>query len=145
MVFSSFATSSFFSRTLNSCFSAMVVPFLALGCAGISRHLDRLRLIALGARQKQSEDAVTVFSLDAFGIDLDWHGHRPVESAGKPLAAMERRLLRIANRFLPGQSNGAALHLYVEVGLLQPRKLGDADEVVAPSEHVERRIGAAAA
>jgi hypothetical protein len=36
-------------------------------------------------------------------------------------------------------------HLHVEIGLLHARKLGDDDEVVAFSEHVDRRIGAAAA
>src|SRR6516164_110113 len=111
MVFSSFATSSFFSRTLNSCFSAMVVPFSALGSAVISSHLDRLRLVALGARQEQGQDAVTVFGLDAVRIDLDRDGHRPVEPAGKPLAAMQRRLVRIADCFRPGQSDGSAFYL----------------------------------
>src|SRR5271165_1068189 len=131
MVFSSFATSSFFSRTLNSCFSTMVVPFLALGCAVISCHLDRLRLVALGARQEQSQDAVAVFGLDAIRVDLDGHCHRPVEPAGKTLAAMQRRLLRIADRSFAGQSDGAALHLHIEVGLLHPRQLGNNDEGVS--------------
>src|SRR3984957_2175004 len=140
MVFSSFATNSFFSRTLNSCLSAMVVSLLAFGCAVISGHLDRLRLVALGARQKQSEDAVSVFGLDAFGIDFDWHGHCPVEPTGEPLPAMQRRLFRVADRLLAGQPNGPALHLDVEVGFFDPRKLGDNDEVVAFAEHVERRI-----
>src|SRR5580700_10881724 len=145
MVFSSFATSSFFSRTLNSCLSAMVVSLLALDCPGISGHLDRLRLVALGARQKQSEDAVSVFGLDAVGIDFDWHVHRPVEPAGEPLPAMQRRLLRVADRLFAGQPDGSALHLDVEVGLFDPWKLGDNDQVIAFAEHVERRIGAAAA
>src|ERR1700722_18591063 len=114
MVFSSFATSSFFSRTLNSCFSTMVVPFLALGCAAfISCDLDRLRLVALGARQEQSQDAVAVFGLDAVRVDLDGHCHGPVEATGASLAAMQRRLLRIANRSFARQSDGAALHLHV--------------------------------
>src|SRR6516165_4004768 len=145
MVFSSLATSSFFSRTLNSCFSAMGVPFLAFGCAVISSHLDRLRLVSLGARQEQGQDAVTVFGLDAFGIYFDRNGHRPVDPAGKPLAAMQRRLVGITDGFLAGQSDGAALHLHVEIGLLHARKLDDDDEVIALSEHVDRRKGAAAA
>src|ERR1700722_7609046 len=120
MVFSSFATNSFFSRTLNSCLSATVLPLLVLGCADISRHLDRLRLVALGARQKQSEDAITVFGPDAFGIDFDWHGHPPVEPAGEPLTAMQRRLLRVADCLFAGQPDGSALHLHVEVGLFDP-------------------------
>src|ERR1700722_3638977 len=145
MVFSSFATSSFFSRTLNSCFSTMVVPFLALGCAVISCHLDRLRLVALGARQEQSQDAVAVFGLDAVRVDLDGHCHGPVEATGESLAAMQRRLLRVGDRSFAGQSDGAALHLQVEVGLLHPWKLGDDDEVIAFAKHVERRKGAATA
>src|ERR1700722_16890650 len=109
----------------------MVVPLSALGCAGISAHLDRLWLVALGARQKQSEDAVAIFGLNAFGINLHGHCHRPVEATGEWLAAMQSRLLRITNRSFAGQSDGAALHLHVEVGLLPPRKLGDNDEVIA--------------
>src|ERR1700722_19953447 len=145
MVFSSFATNSFFSRTLNSCLSAMVVSFLAFGCAVISSHLDRLRLVALGARKKHSENAVSIFGLDAFGIDFDGHGPRPVEPAREPLPAMQRRLLWVADRLFAGQPDGSALHLHVEVGLFDPWKLGDNDEVIAFAEHVERRIGAAAA
>src|ERR1700722_3371279 len=145
MVFSSFATSSFFSRTLNSCFSTMVLSLLALGCADISGHLDRLRLVAFSPRQKQSGGCVAISGLDAVGIDLHWHRHRSVEPTGEPLAAMQRRLLRIADCFPAGQSNGAAFHLHVEIRLLHPRKLGDDDEVVAPAEHVEGRIGTAAA
>src|ERR1700722_10895460 len=106
MVFSSFATSSFFSRTLNSCFSTMVVPFLALGRAVISCHLDRLRLVALGAGQEQSQDAVAIFRLDAVPVDLDGHSHRPVEAPGETLASMQRRLFRIADRSFAGQSDG---------------------------------------
>src|ERR1700749_3867058 len=142
MVFSPFATSSFFSRTLSSCLSAMVLSLLALGCADISGHLDRLRLVAFGPPQKQSEDSLTVFGLDAVGIDLDRHRHRPVEPAGQALAAMQRRLLRIADCFPAGQSNGAAFHLHVEIRLLHPRKLRDDYEVVALAEHVDRWIGA---
>src|SRR5580704_5542459 len=145
MVFSSFATNSFFSRTLNSCLSAMVVSFLAFGSAVISSHLDRLRLVALGARKKHSENAVSIFGLDAFGIDFDWHGHRPVEPAREPLPAMQRRLLQVADRLFAGQTDGSALHLHVEVGLFDPWKLGDNDEIIAFAEHVERRIGTAAA
>src|ERR1700722_19748531 len=115
MVFSSFATNSFFSRTLNSCLSAMVVSFLAFGCAVISSHLDRLRLVALGARKKHSEDAVSVFGLDAFGINFDWHGHPPVDPARKPLPAMQRHLLRVADCLFAGQPDCSTLHLDVEV------------------------------
>src|SRR6516165_5766625 len=145
MVFSSFAASSFFSRTLNSCFSAMVAPFSDLGSAVISSHLDRLRLVALSARQEQGQNAVTIFGLDACGVYFDRNGHRPIEPAGKPLAAMQRRLVGITDGFLAGQSDGAALHLHVEIGLLHARKLDDDDEVIALSEHVDRRKGAAAA
>src|SRR5690242_4951122 len=123
MVFSSLATNSFFSRTLNSCLSAMVVSFLAFGCAVISINLDRLRLVALGARKKQSEDAVSVFGLDAFGIDFDWHGHRTVKPVREPLPAMQRRLLRVADCLFAGHPDCSTLHLDVEIGLLDPRKL----------------------
>src|SRR5580693_5047441 len=58
---------------------------------------------------------------------------------------MQRRLLWIANRSFARQSDGAALHLHVEVGLLHPRKLGNDDEVVAFAKHVERRKGTTAA
>src|SRR5579863_3153386 len=145
MVFSSFAVSSFFSRTLNSWFSAMVLSLLVLACADISRHLDRLRLVALGSRQEQSQYAIAVFGLDAVGIDLNRHRHGPIKPPGKPLPAMQRRLFRVADRLLARQSDGAAFHLHIEARLLHPRKLGDDDEVVALSEDIERRIGAAAA
>ncbi len=55
---------------------------------------------SLSARgQVERKDSVAVFSLDASGIDLDRHDHRPVESAREPLAPMHRRFLRKGDGF----------------------------------------------
>src|SRR5580704_12645680 len=113
-VFSALAASSFFSRTAISLVSAIVVPF-GFGCLVMSGHLDRFRLLALGAGQEQSQDPVAIFGLDAVRIDLDRHGHGTVEPAREPLTAMHRGLLRIGDRLDAGEAQRAALHLHVEV------------------------------
>jgi hypothetical protein len=61
MVSSCFATSSFFSRTLNSCFSAIVGPFPALGPAVISRHLIDFGL-SLSARRRDKARTPSPYS-----------------------------------------------------------------------------------
>src|SRR5271166_3615221 len=137
--------SSFFSRTAISRFSAIVAPFFAPGSPLMSRHLDRLGLFRLGRRHEQSENSVAILGFDAVRIDLEGQADRPIEPAGEPLPSMQRRLLRIADLLAAGQTNGAALHLYGDLGLFHAGNLGDDDEVVPFSKHVDRRIGAAAA
>src|SRR5271165_497784 len=137
--------SSFFSRTAISRFSAIVAPFFALGSTLMSRHLDRLGLFPLGRRQEKSENAVAILGFDAVRIDLEGQADRAIKPAGEPLPSMQRRLLRIADLLAAGQTNGAALHLHIDLGLFHAGNLGDDDEVVPFSKHVDRRIGTAAA
>ena len=61
------------------------------------------------------------------------------------LAAMHARLLAVAHRFGSGDADRIAFDLDLEIRFADPRHLGDDDEIVAFAEHVERRIGAAAA
>src|ERR1700722_20018465 len=70
--------------------------------------------LSLSARGRNKARMPSRYSgLDAVRVDLDGHCHGPIEATGASLAAMQRRLLRIANRSFARQSDGAALHLHV--------------------------------
>src|SRR5437763_15566586 len=58
---------------------------------------------------------------------------------------MQARVLAIFHGFAAGDADRVALDLDLEVRFSDPRHLRDDDEVVAPAEHVEGRVGTAAA
>jgi hypothetical protein len=52
-------------------------------------NLDRTRLVTLGSRQGNRQDAVATFRLHALGFDFDRERYRTIEAAYEPFATMQ--------------------------------------------------------
>src|SRR5689334_15224109 len=121
MVFSPLETSSFFSWACSSCTK------VASLC---SVDRDAARLVALGARQVERQQAVAILRLDAVGVDLDRERDGAIELAAAALAAMHARLLvGAADPLGAGDAQRGALDLDLEVRALHARHLGEHDDV----------------
>jgi len=99
-------------------------------------HGDRLWLIALRAREIERQDPVLVFGLDPVRVNFDQEGHCTIETSGQPLAAMEASLFALFDRFGAGKADGSVLDLDLQVGLSDPRKFGDNDNVLALAKDI---------
>src|SRR5581483_7075310 len=127
-VLSVFLSTSRFCWTCSSCASDM-----ALSLA----DLDRTRLVGLGARDEQSKDPVAIFGLDAVGLYTYRHRHGAIEHAGYALAAMDARLLAVADRLLAADADGVLLGLDLQVALVDARQFDNGDEVIVLLEDVD--------
>src|ERR1041384_669471 len=90
-VFSSFETSSFFSRTSSSCDDSGIGHLLIFGSA----QLDGFGFVALGPRQVQGQDPVAAFGLDLLRVNFDGERYCPVKSTGDAPPAGDRTFFRL--------------------------------------------------
>src|SRR5215831_1457310 len=104
-----------------------------------SADLDCLWLIALSARQREGENAVSVLSRDPIRVQLHRQGDRPVEAAGNALPAMHAGIAAVVDRLLSGNADGISPHLQTEIILAEAWHLDDGHEVVTLPKDVDRR------
>jgi len=97
------------------------------------------RVVALGARQIQSQDPVATFGLHLVGIDLDGERYCAVKAAGEPLAAVDAGLFAVTDRLRAGDPDGSPLHLDLQVRFANAGDLRNDDNVVALAKHIQRR------
>ena len=81
---------------------------------------DQLMVMDLGLScsapwQEQCQYAVTVFSLDLIGIELDWDSDGPIKASGNSFAAVDARFLAVFDRLLARNSDPVALDLDIDV------------------------------
>ena len=69
---------------------------------------DGPRLVTLGARDEECQDAIANFRLDAVRIDPNGQCDRSIEGACDPLAPVHTDLFAVVDRLLAGDADGAA-------------------------------------
>src|SRR5258708_13289778 len=75
------------------------------------------------------------------GVVLAGGGVAAIEAARQPLAPMQASFLRVGDRLGAGDADRVAFDLDLEIRLLDTWDFRDDDEIVAFSEHIDRRIG----
>jgi hypothetical protein len=122
----------------------MVVILLFLSKKARSVDRNRPRLIALDARQIQSEDPIRVLGLDAAWIEPDRKRQGAIEFANDAFTSMHAHTVGEDDDFLARNTNGVLLGLDLQIVLVDARQLDDGEKILALLKYVDWREGAAA-
>src|ERR1700722_11985267 len=95
------------------------------------------RLVALGPREVQGQDAVAIFRLDAVGLQIHRKRNRAVELACNAFAAMHADALRISYRLLTGDADRAFLGFDLQAALVDAWQFDNREEIAALLEDVD--------
>jgi hypothetical protein len=105
----------------------------------LSTDFNRLRLVALGTRQRQGKNPITVFRYDVIRVDLHRQAYCSIERAGDALSTMHAGIGVILDRFLSEDPDCVPSDLQIEISFADARDFDDGDEVTSSLKNIDGR------
>jgi hypothetical protein len=95
------------------------------------------RLVALGPREVQVQDAVAIFRLDAVGLQIHRQRDRAVEFACNAFSTMHADAVGVGYRFLTGDAYRVFLRFDLQTVLVNAWQLDNRQKLAAVLEDVD--------